>query len=100
MAPTIPEAGKVIQMDAFISLKRMAVVNAPAAMNPACPRDICPAYPVSNINAIAPMSARKTWLAKSRRNTDDIKGKTTNPIMRTLRNIQCALVSTRERSLS
>jgi hypothetical protein len=77
----------------------MAVVNAPAAMNPACPRDICPAYPVSNINAMAPMNARKTWLAKSRRNTDDMKGKTTNPMMRMLRNTQCVPVSTRDKSL-
>ena len=65
-APVAAEAGKVSQIDAPTSLTRMPVQNAPAAISPACPKEIWPANPVSNIKATAPTTASKVWLARSR----------------------------------
>ena len=40
---TAADAGSVTQIGAPTSLNRMPAVNAPAASNPACPSEICPA---------------------------------------------------------
>jgi hypothetical protein len=76
----------------------MPTVNAPAARRPACPSEICPANPVSNMRESEPMEARKTWQARSRWNGEAISGNASSAMMNAPKLTPSSRVWTRARS--